>query len=66
MAHDKRGDRPAAAVELAEASMSWPEECKSGENVIVTGEKGLLWFDTRAELEALRDGAEQLLESAQP
>ncbi len=54
---------PPAAVELAE---SWPEEFKSGEGVIVTAEKGLLRFDTRAELEALRDGAEQLLESAQP
>ena len=57
MAHAKLGDRPAAAVELAEASMSWPEEFKSGEGVIVTAEKGLLWFDTRAELEALRDEA---------
>ncbi len=42
---------PPAAVELAE---SWPEEFKSGEGVIVTAEKGLLRFDTRAELEALR------------
>ncbi len=66
MAHAKLGDRPAAADELAAASKSWPEEFKSGEDVIVTAEKGLLWFDTRAELEALRDGAEQLLESAQP
>ncbi len=51
MAHAELGDRPAAAVELAE---SWPEEFKSGESVIVTAEKGLLRFDTRAELEALR------------
>ena len=54
MAHAKLGDRPAAANELAAANASWPKEFKSGENVIAPAEKGLLWFDTRAELEALR------------
>jgi len=63
VAHANLSDRPAAADELAAASMSWPEEFKSGEDVIVTAEKGLLWFDTRAELEAMRLEAEQLISS---
>ena len=66
MAHAKLGDRPAAADALAAASMSWPGEFKSGEDVIATAVRGLLWFDTRAELEALRLEAEQLIGSPDP
>ncbi|MCH8854069.1 MAG: protein kinase, partial [Planctomycetes bacterium] len=66
IAHAKLGDRPAAADELIAASMSWPAEFESGEDVIVTAEKGLLWFDTRAELEALRLEADQLIGSPEP
>ncbi len=66
MPHTKLGDRPAAANELAAGSRSWPEEFKSGEDVIVTAVRGLLWFDTRAELEALRLEGEQLIGSPEP
>ncbi len=66
VAHGHLGDRTASAAALATAKENWPQEFESGQEVLVSAQKGLLWFDTRAELEALRAEAEQLLASAQP
>lgn len=60
------GDHEGAARELAGAKQHWPDEFEAGGDFIVTAEKALLWFNPRAELEALRAEAEQLLASAQP
>ena len=64
VAQAKAGDVTAAREELDAAIENWPPEFKNGEEVLVTAEKGLLWFDTRAEFEALRGQAEQLLQTS--
>ncbi|MEE9297116.1 MAG: protein kinase [Phycisphaerae bacterium] len=57
------GDPAAAEEALASAKENWPEQFKNGDDVIVMAEKGLLWFDTAAELDKLRAEAEQLIQS---
>ncbi len=57
------GKREDALRNLEGAEQSWPESFKSGEDVIVTADEGLLWFDTAAELKSLRAEARLLLES---
>ena len=57
------GKHEDALMNLDRAEKSWPESFKSGEDVIVTADEGLLWFDTLAELKSLQSEAQQLLES---
>jgi tetratricopeptide (TPR) repeat protein len=64
VAEAKSGDPAAARNELDQAIENWPSEFKEGEEVIVTAEKGLLWFDSRAEFEDLRGQAERLLQTS--
>ena len=64
VAQAKAGELTVAREELDAAIENWPPEFKNGEEVLVTAEKGLLWFDTRAEFEALRGQAEQLLQTS--
>ncbi|MCH8053050.1 MAG: hypothetical protein IH895_03240 [Planctomycetes bacterium] len=64
VAQAKAGDLTAAGDGLDEAIERWPPEFKNGEEVLVTAEKGLLWFDTRAEFQALRGEAERLLQTS--
>ncbi len=64
VAQGKAGDLTAAREELDAAIENWPPEFKNGEEVLVTAEKGLLWFDTRAEFQALRGEAEGLLQTS--
>lgn len=64
VAQGKAGDLTAAREELDAAIENWPPEFKNGEEVLVTAEKGLLWFDTRAEFQALRGEAERLLQTS--
>ena len=64
VAQGKAGDLTAAREELDAAIENWPPEFKNGEEVLVTAEKGLLWFDTRAEFLALRGQAERLLQTS--
>lgn len=47
--------------QLAQALENWPAEFEE-DDVIVTAEKGLLWFDTLAELQGLRAEAEQAMQ----
>ncbi|MCZ6655038.1 MAG: hypothetical protein O7D91_18680, partial [Planctomycetota bacterium] len=54
----------AAREELDTAIERWPTEFQNGEEVLITAEKGLLWFDTRAEFQALRVEAERLLQAS--
>jgi tetratricopeptide (TPR) repeat protein len=61
VAHANMGERADAANELGEAHEHWPEQFDAGDDVIVTAEKGLLWFDTRAELIQLRREATELI-----
>ncbi len=63
VAQAKAGDLTAAREELDAAIEKWPPEFKNGEKVLVTAEKGLLWFDTRTEFQALRGEAERLLQT---
>ncbi len=64
VAQGKAGDLTAAREELDAAIENWPPEFKNGEEVLVTAEKGLLWFDTRTEFQALRGEAEGLLQTS--
>ena len=64
IARAQTGDAMAAQKHLDDATKNWPEEFTNGEDVIVLAEKGLLWFDTAAELQALRAEAEQLLQTS--
>ncbi len=54
-------NRQRAEEHLKRAKENWPKEFED-EDLMVTAEKGLLWFDTRAELESLRSEAEKLIE----
>ncbi|MCH8881673.1 MAG: protein kinase [Planctomycetes bacterium] len=63
VAEARLGNVEKAKRHLEDAAKNWPAEFQAGEDVIVTAEKGLLWFDTAAELESLRAEAQQLLES---
>ena len=64
IAHAQTGDTTVAQKHLDDAVANWPEQFARGEEVIVMAEKGLLWFDTAAELQALRAEAEQLLQAS--
>ncbi len=44
------------------AENSWPPELRADGQFIATADKGVLWFDTTAELIQLRDRANTLLE----
>ena len=60
IAEARLGNGAAAKEQVAAAVEKWPRAFdKAG--VAVIAEKGLLWFDTAAELEALRREAEQLI-----
>ncbi|MCH8969623.1 MAG: tetratricopeptide repeat protein, partial [Planctomycetes bacterium] len=63
VAEARLGNVAKAKSHLEDAAKNWPAEFQAGGDVIVTAEKGLLWFDTAAELESLRAEAQQLLES---
>ncbi len=56
IAHARGGAADVAAAALAAADAAWPAELTDSE-AYVTAEKGLLWFDTRAELDGLRSDA---------
>ncbi|MCH8964015.1 MAG: protein kinase [Planctomycetes bacterium] len=64
VAQAKAGDVTAAREQLDEAIENWPPEFKNGKEVLVTAEKGLLWFDTLAEFQSLRGQAERLLQTS--
>ena len=64
VAQARAGELTAAREELDTAVERWPAEFQNGEEVLVTAEKGLLWFDTRAEFQALRVEAERLLQAS--
>jgi len=64
VAQARAGELTAAREELDTAIERWPAEFQNGEEVLVTAEKGLLWFDTRAEFQALRVEAERLLQAS--
>ena len=55
------GESDLANDHLEQALGTWPAEFDE-DDVIVTAEKGLLWFDTLAELQALRAEAEQAMQ----
>ena len=55
------GESDLANEDLEQALGNWPAEFDE-DDVIVTAEKGLLWFDTLAELQALREEAEQAMQ----
>ena len=63
VAEARLGNRQEAEEHLKQATDNWPQEFRLGDRVIVTAEKGLLWFDTLAELESLHAEAERLLTS---
>ena len=63
VAEARLGNVEKAKGHLEDAAKNWPAEFQAGGDVIVTAEKGLLWFDTATELESLRAEAQQLLES---
>jgi len=63
IASSRIGKREEAERHFQLAEDTWPAEFRAGEEVIFTAEKELLWFDTAAELESLRDEAQQLLKS---
>ena len=62
IAETRLGNRQEAEAHLRQAKADWPKKFKD-RDVIVTAEKGLLWFDTLAELESLRSEAERLIRS---
>ena len=62
-AEARLGRADAAAAQLELARKNWPRAFKE-EEVFVTAEKGMLWFDTLAELNTLRDEAERLVAAA--
>ena len=55
------GESDLADDHFEQALGNWPAEFDE-DDVIVTAEKGLLWFDTLAELQALRAEAEQAMQ----
>ena len=57
IAHATLGHRDEARQHLTEANESWPAALRDAKSVIVTADKGVLWFDTNAELTQLRDEA---------
>ena len=57
IAHATLGHRDEARQHLTDANESWPPELRNTDSVIVTADKGVLWFDTNAELTQLRDEA---------
>ncbi|MCH8881822.1 MAG: hypothetical protein IID34_18295, partial [Planctomycetes bacterium] len=63
IAEAQMGNTATAQKYVDQALASWPEAFASGERVLVTAEKGLLWFDTAAELEGFRDRAQQLIQT---
>ena len=61
IANARLGELDLANDQLAQALENWPAEFEE-DDVIVTAEKGLLWFDTLAELQGLRAEAEQAMQ----
>ncbi len=61
IASARLGESELANDHLEQALESWPTEFDEVD-VIVTAEKGLLWFDTLAELQGLRAEAEQAMQ----
>ena len=62
IAEANREDIAAARVQLEKARAAWPTEFED-KSYIATADKGILWFDTRAELEEFRGEAEGLIAS---
>jgi serine/threonine protein kinase len=60
IAESGRGNSAVAKDLFQKANRRWPAEFND-DGVYVTAEKGLLWFDWRSELEALRSEAEHAL-----
>ncbi|MHC4236587.1 MAG: hypothetical protein ACYSUQ_15840, partial [Planctomycetota bacterium] len=50
-----------ARAQLERAEAAWPEELRAEEGFVATADKGILWFETAAELSSLRDQADELL-----
>jgi serine/threonine protein kinase/Flp pilus assembly protein TadD len=61
LAEARRGDAAAARGALQSAQAAWPEKLQDPAGVLVSADKGDLWFDSAAELYSLRAEVEQLL-----
>ncbi|MCH7703378.1 MAG: protein kinase [Planctomycetes bacterium] len=61
VAHATLGHRDQARQHLADANESWPTSLRDADSFRVTADKGVLWFDTNAELTQLRDEANSAL-----
>lgn len=57
IAHATLGHRQEAGQHLKAANASWPAKLRDADSFIVTADKGVLWFDTNAELTQLRNKA---------
>lgn len=61
IAEARRGDALSAKEHLDEARSDWPDDLRGEGDFRATADKGVLWFDTYAELETLRAEAENLI-----
>jgi serine/threonine protein kinase/Tfp pilus assembly protein PilF len=61
IAKARRDEPDAARAHLGQALSAWPDELRNEGDFLATADKGILWFETAAELSSLRDQADELL-----